>query len=655
MRGETMVYVCVAISTPVSAQTVSDDALAFGARPAVHQMSLSPDGTSIAFVAPTVGQASTLFTVSTMEGSEPRASLAVSGAPDRLSQCRFVAETRLVCTIYGGFKAPGMDVPLGYSRVFATDVGGGKQRMLSNRQVNQRYSVQDGGGVIDWLPGEDGKVMMRRYYARTDTIDSNVGSIREGDGVDRVDTRTGKHDVVERPRPNIAEYITDGRGVVRIAGYYDMAGSTGQMTGKVIYRYRLPGSTDWSDMGSYETMSNEGFNPYAVDSASNVVYGFRKKDGRQALYKRALDGSVAETLLFARPDVDVDGLVRIGRDQHVVGVSYATDKRVVEYFDPDVKAKLAVLHKALPALPLIDVVDASKDGSKFLVHAAADNDPGRYYLFDQAAKRLQLLMEARPQLHDRVLSHVQPVRFPAGDGTMIPGYLTLPPTGPRTGLPAIVLPHGGPSSRDEWGFDWLAQFFAARGYAVLQPNYRGSTGYGDAYLMTNGFKAWRTAIGDVADSGRWLLSQGIAAKGKLAIVGWSYGGYAALQSAVIDPALFKAVVAIAPVTDLASLRDSSTDFANDRINKEFIGTIARDASPAQNAGKIEAPVLLVHGTLDRNVAYQQSTLMQGRLQGSGKRVELMTFDGLDHQLDDSTARAKVLDAADRFIRSTLGS
>ena len=112
---------------------------------------------------------------------------------------------------------------------------------------------------------------------------------------------------------------------------------------------------------------------------------------------------------------------------------------------------------------------------------------------------------------------MRPVRFPAADGTMIPGYLTLPPGSDGKGLPAVVLPHGGPGSRDEWGFDWLVQFFTARGYAVLQPNYRGSAGYGDAWFGRNGFQAWEAAIGDVNDAGRWLVSEGIADPERLGI------------------------------------------------------------------------------------------------------------------------------------------
>src|SRR5206468_8309206 len=160
----------------------------------------------------------------------------------------------------------------------------------------------------------------------------------------------------------------------------------------------------------------------------------------------------------------------------------------------------------------------------------------------------------RPELEGRQLASVTSVAVPASGGVNIPAYLTLPPSGASKNLPAVVLPHGGPSDRDRWGFDWLAQFLAARGYAVIQPNYRGSSGFGDAWLGEEGFKAWRTSIGDVSAAARWLSSQGIADPKRLAIVGWSYGGYAALQSAVSEPSLYKAVVAVAPVTDLGKLK-----------------------------------------------------------------------------------------------------
>lgn len=218
------------------------------------------------------------------------------------------------------------------------------------------------------------------------------------------------------------------------------------------------------------------------------------------------------------------------------------------------------------------------------------------------------------------------------------------------------MPHGGPSARDEWGFDWLSQYFAARGFAVLQPNFRGSAGYGSAWFQKNGFQSWKTAIGDVNAAGRWLETQGIAAPGKLAIVGWSYGGYAALQSAVLDPDLFKAIVAVAPVTDLDRLREESRDRSNFRLVSKFIGQgpHVREGSPAQNVAAFKAPVLLFHGDRDDNVGVGESQLMAERLKDAGKRVEYIEFKGLDHYLDDAAARTRLLSTTDAFLRRNLG-
>jgi dipeptidyl aminopeptidase/acylaminoacyl peptidase len=224
------------------------------------------------------------------------------------------------------------------------------------------------------------------------------------------------------------------------------------------------------------------------------------------------------------------------------------------------------------------------------------------------------------------------------------------------GLPAIVMPHGGPSARESWGFDWLAQYFANRGYAVLQPNYRGSAGYGDAWLVDNAFHSWSVAISDVLAAGRWLVKQGTAAPGHLAIVGWSYGSYAALQSAVVDPDLFKAVVAIAPVTDLATLKEEAWMFTNFRTVSDFVGSgeSMHEGSPIEHAERIKAPVLLFHGVLDFNVGVDESRRMAARLKAVGRDCELVTFDKLDHQLEDSAARTQLLRQSDAFLRKALG-
>jgi dipeptidyl aminopeptidase/acylaminoacyl peptidase len=277
-------------------------------------------------------------------------------------------------------------------------------------------------------------------------------------------------------------------------------------------------------------------------------------------------------------------------------------------------------------------------------------------LFDKKQRQLQTFLVVRAELEGVKLANVKPVHYQAADGTMIPGYLTLPPgVDTPKDLPAIVMPHGGPSARDYWGFNWLAQFYASRGYVVLQPNFRGSKGYGDDFFKQNGFRSWPTAIGDVLDAGKWLVAQGIASPDKLAVVGWSYGGYAALQSAVVDPTVFKAVIAIAPVTDLADLKEQYRHWSNFLVISREIGEgpHVREGSPALNAAKIKVPVLLFHAEMDRNVPIRQSKEMADHLAGAGVAYELVTWPDLDHQLDDSAARAEMLRKSDAFLRRAM--
>jgi dienelactone hydrolase len=647
----------VSSSIAAVAQTPPDLAAAFGARESVLDISLSPDGTKLAMVVPGPSDMNILAIRGVADDSPMKPIMRSESKQARLDNCHWASNTRIVCSAYGVADVLDRKVPT--SRLFAVDEDGKNITQLSKREGFDTLGIQLGGGaVIDWLPDESGAVLMERNYLPDRRTGSVIGSETEGVGVDRVDTGTLASKTVEAPKRDIAEYISDGRGVVRVEGLQGVAGATYQMNGVIHYSYRRPGTRTWEPLGDYNWQTQEGFNPEAIDHDLNLVYGFKKKDGRQALYAIALDGSLREALLFAHPDVDMTSLVRIGRRNRAVGVSYETDMPHVAYFDPTLKQLAASLTKAIPNQPAIRFLDSSVDEHKLLIFAGSDTDPGVYYLFDRDKHDLHIVALARNPLADRKLATMASIRYKAADGTDIPAYLTLPPGKESAkGLPAVVLPHGGPGARDSWGFDWLVQYYAAAGYAVLQPEFRGSYGYGDGWYRKNGFQSWRIAVGDVVDAGRWLVSSGIADPHKLAIVGWSYGGYAALQSAVIAPDLFKAVVAIAPVTDLAMLKEESRDWTDNAINSDFIGSGAhiREGSPLQNVDKIKVPVLLVHGNKDTNVPYQQSVSMEARLKSAGDKVRLISFDGLGHQLDDSAARALLLRESNVFMREAMGN
>jgi acetyl esterase/lipase len=658
LKTTIVVLAMLVVGGPLEAQDAKpfDAAKAFGARPSVTDLRLSPDGTSVAYLTPVEGQGSVAYTLSLAKGSVPKPALKADGNPFRLGSCNWVSNKRLVCEVYAVVKDPTIGL-MSISRIMAVDADGANPRQLSTQRNNNSRGILLGGGdVIDWLPDEEGAVLMMREYLTDDHLGSRFGSNDTGLGVDWIDTRTLAVKQVERPHQNAIDYISDGRGTVRIMATRKMS-KNGQDTGVINYLYRAVGSHEWQTLSDYNSIDRSGFYPVAVDRDLNIAYGFKKKDGRLALYDMALNASLREELLYARPDVDVDGLIKVGRRNRAVGASYVSAIRGAAYFAPDMVQLTAALSKALPKQPILQLADSSVDESKMLLFAGSDSDPGVYYIFDRNAARLETFLVARGQLEGVKLASVKPITYPAADGVLIPAYLTLPPgREDAKGLPAIVLPHGGPSARDNWGFDWLSQFYASRGFAVLQPNFRGSSGYGDAWFQKNGFQSWPIAIGDVLAAGRWLVSQGIADPSKLGIVGWSYGGYAALQSAIVDPTVFKAVVAIAPVTDLAALKAEHRYWSDYDLVSGFVGDgpQMREGSPAQHADKIKAPVLLFHAGFDSNVGIEESKTMAARLTAAGARCELVTWDNLDHQLDDSEARELMLRKSDAFLRQAFG-
>jgi dipeptidyl aminopeptidase/acylaminoacyl peptidase len=579
-----------------------------------------------------------------------------SGNPERLRWCNFAANDRLVCQVVAMDTSAGFLLP--FARLVSLDLEGRNQLLLGERRSQDDARIrQNDGAIIDWLGGAEGVVLMaREYVPEAGRVGSLVSRTADGLAVDRIDVRTGRSTRLEAPNRRAGGYISDGRGSVRIMSTPTVRGSTGRAGSRTDYFYRPRAGGEWRPLGSYDGLARDGMIPLAVDAERDSVYVLRKLNGRFALHRVKLDESLASELVYANEQVDVDNVVFANRGERVIGVTFADERRRIVYFDNDYAGIARSLARAMPNLPMIDFGSTSRDGSKVIVHAGSDTDAGRYFVYDRTARSLNELLLVRPALENRPAANVTAITYPAADGTQVPAYLTLPPgrTDAR-GLPSVIFPHGGPEARDEWGFDWIAQYFANQGYAVLQPNYRGSAGYGDTWLQRNGFQSWRVSIGDITAGARWLASARGADASRMAIVGWSYGGYAALQAAVVEPGLFRAVVAIAPVTDLQQMKEDFRYYTAQRNVIEYIGSgpHVTEGSPARHAAAITAPVLLFHGDRDLNVNVIQSRQMDSALRGAGKRSELIVFPGLEHDLADSAVRVQMLQRIGTFLQTNL--
>ena len=652
LRSSIIAALCLA--APAVAQ-VDELAKKFGEREAFDRVGLSPDGSKISYLNPVAGKGTTLVVVD-LTTSAMKPVLSTGDATLRIVWCDWVKLDRLACAIRGERQAIGENHSV--SRIVAVDANGGNIKELGVRPNRRSIGLNSfGGEIIDYLPDDPDNILMTVYKLPEESVGTLLADTEGGLTVARVNVRTGRTQHIESPVPNGGAFLTDRRGNVRLRAlldYEQAASGASYAGGELRWFFRPKTSRNWLPVGLADLRDNNTLEVLGFDDTGDNILLLKPLNGRQALYRKAADGTGREELIFAHDKVDVWGIKRIGRHFRPIGASYSIDYNHVSYFDPAVKGLASSIGKALPGKPEVSILDETWDGSKLLIFAGSDVDPGAYYLFDKATKSLGKLSAARPALDGMRLGGMRPITYAARDGTSIPAYLTLPADKTKN-LPTIIMPHGGPSSRDTWGFDWLSQYFASLGYAVLQANYRGSAGYGEDWFQQNGFKAWRTSIGDINDGARWLVAQGIADPKRLAIVGWSYGGYAALQANIVEPDLYRATVAIAPVTDLAMLKEQDRYYGNFLLTKDFIGAGPHivEGSPAKNAAAIKAPVLMFHGTRDLNVELRQSKVMESALKSAGKPVELVVYPDLQHSLIDSDARADMLLKSAKFLAANV--
>jgi dipeptidyl aminopeptidase/acylaminoacyl peptidase len=416
---------------------------------------------------------------------------------------------------------------------------------------------------------------------------------------------------------------------------------------------------------SKETTEIPELDLHGLDAAGELIIGVRRRDvGRRGLYVMSGETGAVERPLYVHDSLDVSDVRIDPYTNRVVGAGVVGESPV--WFDTDLAKHQAALDDVFPG-ESPRIVSWSEDRSRFIVSTdRADHVPA-FYFYDAKRSTADQIASSNMALDRAKLAPRTAYHYKARDGVEIPGYLTRP-LGASGPTPLVVLPHGGPAARDVDGYDWLAHFLASRGYAVLQPNFRGSSGYGEAWEEA-GHGEWGIGVmqHDLTDGVAALVSAGIADPKRVCIVGASYGGYAALAGAVFTPELYRCAAAIAGVADLRGMLTFSRGRAGASSPTVAYWRLAmgvddtgpaterlKAASPAEHAESAKAPVLLIHGRDDTVVPIEQSRIMERALRSAGKDVQLVELEGEDHWLSRASTRLETLRTLDSFLAKHLG-
>ena len=667
-------------SVPAANEPVED----FARRPQIQGATLSPDGRYVAFLSGAEDDTVLMTFDRTRPGSEYQRVAASQPGKFDLGWCRWANQNRLVCGVHGNIRGKKYaEAP--FKRIFAVNADGSALKVLeearndanlfvattSMRNLNMNYSVEvenstasgyNIGGqheysgssvsraylytfsaerqdeIIDFTPGDDDTVLMWR-----DDDHDTYGSLFE------LNINTAR--VVERlaDNPPIQFFVTDGRGNPRIAW-----GSADRVSTK--YFARLAGDQEWRPLGATDAFGTTNrLHPIAMGVAENSAYALGVHEGRDSLWSIDLADKREPQLLFHHALVDV-GEPILHSDRRLLGVRYDVDRPYVWYADEKLTELISRLDRQFPNR-VHDVVDSSDDRKTLLIKASSPVDHGTWYVYEVENEKLQKLGTSYPELDQNALGWMTHVNYPASDGSEVPGYLSAPMGIERKNLPLIVMPHDGPVARDSWSFSFLRTFLVNRGYAVLQMNYRGSDGFGQKWRLA-GHQQWAgVTYSDIQDATRWAVKEGIADPKRICIIGWGFGGYAALLSAARDGELYRCAVSIAGISDLPSYQSQGAITGQEEYRRAQIGTdrekLRRD-SPAQNAAQVSIPVLLVHGTKDWQVQVDQTNDMENALRKNQKRVEVVMLKGGSHELERKSDRVAMLKAIESFLSQHIG-
>lgn len=461
----------------------------------------------------------------------------------------------------------------------------------------------------------------------------------------------GKMTKQVKGRSSVWDWYADGQGIVR-AG-------TGWTDGKMRLFYRSSDAEDFEMVGRLDPEKEESwFSLAQIVSGTDQGYVLSDKStGRMALYHFNYRTREIGEMAFGHDRYDIDDFDLSEDGKTLRAVWFTDDRDRVHLFDPVEKRIQSLIDRAVPHLQAW-VVSRSLDQKKLLIFGAAPDNPGEWYILDWPTKQMSILAVAVQGLLPDHLARTQSVTYKARDGLEIPAYLTLPKGRSPKGLPLIIYPHGGPYGvRDKLTYDPQVQFFANRGYAVLQPNYRGSGGYGTAFSDAGIGNIGRVMQDDLDDGIDWLAGRGIADPARVCIVGGSYGGYAAQWAVIRNPERYRCGASYAGVSDWASMLRYDRRFLTKKANQNWQARIKGDGelpldevSPMRQSARLQRPLLLVHGKLDTNVPISQSNNFVASLPKSVKPlVKVHVYDDEGHSFSNPANFEDWLNRLDAFL------
>jgi acetyl esterase/lipase len=601
----------------------------FAALPFMERPRLSPNGNKVA-AKMAIGGTQYLAIHDLFAGARPV--LIASGEQD-INWWRWINDDWLIAGIGGMDNVEGVDLYL--RRAIGVGADGKKIVPLAFGQAAQ--NADD----LLWA-ANDGTPRVRMALQKSLYLNEEGfwPEVRE------FDVSNGHSKLVLRPDSGVGDWYADGTGAIRMGIAAEQEGRLSRL----LYRR--------SDGDSFHTVeranSRKGEDlllPTLFLPEPDQALAVDDKDGFDALYKLDLKTMTLGERLFGLPGYDIDGIVMDWAQTRLLGVAATDDRTRTHWLDPEMAKLQEAIDQAVPGRQA-DIVSISAKGDRLLIHITAADRPGSYFFMDVADGRMQRIAFVNDRIQAGHANPVGTIRYKARDGLEMNAVLSLPARKEAKSLPVVVMPHGGPFARDSEEWDWWAQFLAERGYAVIQPNFRGSSGFGTEFAR-KGEGQWGLAMqDDVNDALAALVHLGIGDPKRACIVGGSYGGYAALRGAQRDGALYRCAISFAGVSDLDALKRYDSQFLNSGRGTDWLRKQAPDlksVSPINFPEQFSMPVLLVHGKADRRVPVKQSREMAERLTKAGKKVTYIEQPLGDHFLSREQDRVAFLKAAEAFL------